>query len=228
VLRTCSWTLGLQPRSSLVRATAGRRCSYQLSRGQSPSRIAVGWRAGGQVQRDAGGRRGGRRVQADPVTGADVGAGVLFQLGQDAQRLVRNLELADAIDQDLIRDINERRAELRARRSELGAQLAAAENDAREEPSPALLAVTPVDLAGVPDEVSRPLFEALRLEIRYDFTTRIATCQITLTGQTIDAVVRTSRQKIPSPPPPRHAAPPNRRRKRHRHPKRGWSVWRPQ
>ena len=151
---------------------------------------------------------------------------MLFQLGQDAQRLVRNLELADAIDQDLIRDINERRAELRARRSELGAQLAAAENDAREERSPALLdqlPVTPVDLAGMPDEVSRPLFEALRLEIRYDFTTRIATCQITLTGQTVDAVARTSRQKIPSPPrpPARHAAPPNRRRKRHRHPKRG-------
>ena len=36
-----------------------------------------------------------------------------------SKRLIRNLELADGIDQDFIRDINERRAELRARQDEL-------------------------------------------------------------------------------------------------------------
>jgi hypothetical protein len=104
-----------------------------------------------------------------------------------------------------IRDINERRAELRARRNELQTQLAAAQNPARQEPSPALLdqlPVTPVDLASMPDEISRQLFEALRLEIRYDFTTRIAACQITLAGETIDAVARTSRETVPRPPQP--------------------------
>ncbi|MGO9668819.1 MAG: hypothetical protein ACLPS1_09575 [Streptosporangiaceae bacterium] len=120
-----------------------------------------------------------------------------------SKRLIRNLELADPIDQDLIRDINERRAELRARRNELETQLAAAQDQASQEPSPALLnqlPVTPVDLASMPDEISRQLFEALRLEIRYDFTTHIAACQITLAAETIDAVARTSRQTMPSPP----------------------------
>ena len=52
----------------------------------------------------------------------------------------------------------------------------------------------------MPDEVSRRLFEALRLQIRYDFTTHIATCTITLTGDTIDAVARTSQETIADGP----------------------------
>jgi hypothetical protein len=51
-------------------------------------------------------------------------------------------------------------------------------------PGPALLdqlPVTQVDpgaqLAGMPDAISRRLFKALRLEIRYDRTTHVATCQ---------------------------------------------------
>jgi hypothetical protein len=34
-------------------------------------------------------------------------------------------------------------------------------------------------LAGMPDAISRRLFKALRLEIRYDRTTHVATCQST-------------------------------------------------
>ena len=52
----------------------------------------------------------------------------------------------------------------------------------------------------MPDEVSHRLFEALRLQIHYDFTTHIATCKITLTGDTIDAVARTSQETITAPP----------------------------
>ena len=44
----------------------------------------------------------------------------------------------------------------------------------------------------MPNQVSRRLFEALRLQIRYDFTTHVANCTITLTGDTINAVARTS------------------------------------
>jgi site-specific DNA recombinase len=120
-----------------------------------------------------------------------------------SKRLIRHLELADGIDQDFIRDINERRAELRARRDELQRQLAAAEDQAHQAPNPALLdqlPVTPVDLASMPDEVSRRLFEALRLQIHYDFTTHIATCTITLTADTIDAVARTSQETIADRP----------------------------
>ena len=54
----------------------------------------------------------------------------------------------------------------------------------------------------MPDETSRRLFEALRLEIRYDPATRIARCSITLTGETIDAVSRTSQDVMAAAPVP--------------------------
>jgi hypothetical protein len=41
------------------------------------------------------------------------------------------------------------------------------------------------------DAISRRLFEALRLEIRYH-TAHMATCEITLTGETIGTVARAS------------------------------------
>jgi hypothetical protein len=62
------------------------------------------------------------------------------------------------------------------------------------------------------DAISRRLFEALRLEIRYDHTAYMATCEITLTGETIGTVARTSqerRQRQPAGGPrgARHADP---------------------
>jgi hypothetical protein len=56
------------------------------------------------------------------------------------------------------------------------------------------LPVTPVDLALMPDELSRRLFEALRLEIHYDGVTNEALCRITLTGDTIEAVARATHE----------------------------------
>jgi site-specific DNA recombinase len=58
------------------------------------------------------------------------------------------------------------------------------------------LPVNAVDLAALPDELSRRLFEALRLEISYDCRTRPATCRVTLVGETIDAVARASRDAV--------------------------------
>jgi hypothetical protein len=52
----------------------------------------------------------------------------------------------------------------------------------------------------MPDETSRRLLETLRLEICYDPASRIARCSITLTGDTIDAVSRTS-QEVMAPMP---------------------------
>jgi recombinase len=120
-----------------------------------------------------------------------------------SRRLIRNLELADDVDQDLIRDIKERRAELRAHRTDLERQLAAAEEETHHTRNPVLLDHLPiaaVDLDGMPDETSRRLFEALRLEIRYDPEHRIARCSITLTGDTIDAVSRTSHEVMTAAP----------------------------
>jgi site-specific DNA recombinase len=121
-----------------------------------------------------------------------------------SRRLIQNLELADDLDQDLIRDIRQRRAELRAHRTDLQRQLASVEEQAHQTHSPALLdhlPVAAVDLDGMPDDTSRRLFEALRLEIRYDPASRIARCSITLTGDTIDLVSRTSQEVMTAAPP---------------------------
>ena len=45
------------------------------------------------------------------------------------------------------------------------------------------------------DAISRRLFEAFRLEIRCDRTAYMATCEITLTGETIGTVARTSQER---------------------------------
>jgi site-specific DNA recombinase len=112
-------------------------------------------------------------------------------------RLIRTLEIADDLDPDFIRDINQRRAELRALHDDLEGQLAAAQQQGQGIHNPALLdhlPVTEVDLEGMPDDVSRRFFEALRLEIRYDPAARTARCSITLAGDTIDAVTRIAQE----------------------------------
>jgi site-specific DNA recombinase len=57
------------------------------------------------------------------------------------------------------------------------------------------------------DAISRRLFEALRLEIRYDHA-HMASCEITLTGETIGTVARASRERPPAPARRGHAARP--------------------
>ena len=115
-----------------------------------------------------------------------------------------------------MRQINNHSAELRAHRTQLEHDLATAQHDIDQATNPALIdhlpLIEPIDLADLPDELSRRLFEALRLEIRYDPTTRTASGQITLTGETIHAVAQISGDAtgIPSPlaassqPPPPH------------------------
>lgn len=53
------------------------------------------------------------------------------------KRLVRSLELVNDPDEDLMRDINERRAELRTRIEGFTAQLEELENEVRQAPNPA-------------------------------------------------------------------------------------------
>jgi site-specific DNA recombinase len=95
-----------------------------------------------------------------------------------------------------ISGIKQRRAELRAQREELERQIAKAQEQAQDTRDPALLDHLPVavvDLDGMLDDQSRRLFEALRLEIRYHPATRMADCSVTLSGDTIDAVSRSTR-----------------------------------
>jgi hypothetical protein len=112
---------------------------------------------------------------------------------------MRNFELVEEPDQELIKDINARRAELRAERARLDDQLADLQEQSAQAPNPRLLArlpVTPVDLAEMPDELSRQLFEALRLEMIYDLEYHQVRIRVTLTGDTIDTVSRTAERVV--------------------------------
>jgi hypothetical protein len=89
---------------------------------------------------------------------------------------------ADNRNEDFVRDINERRAELRAQREQGEAQLAEVEQRILAAPNPGLIDALPVmkiDVEQLPEELARALFEALRLEIRYNRDTHTATCRIT-------------------------------------------------
>jgi hypothetical protein len=104
------------------------------------------------------------------------------------KRTVRNLELIADPDPDLIRDINERRAELRTQKQHYETQLADLEARILHAPNPDLinaLPITEIQIDQLPEALARSLFEALRLEIYYNKHTNTATCRITLTGQTI-------------------------------------------
>jgi site-specific DNA recombinase len=108
-----------------------------------------------------------------------------------SRNLIRSLEAAEEPDQELIRDVNERRAELRTERARLEAELAGLDEELAQAPNPALLdqlPVSAVDLSELPDDISRRLFEALRLAISFDHTREQVTFTITLTGDTIDVV----------------------------------------
>ncbi|WP_189060254.1 recombinase family protein [Longimycelium tulufanense] len=115
------------------------------------------------------------------------------------KRTVRNLELVDDPDRDLIRDINERRAELRAQKQQFESQLAEVEERILHAPNPDLIDALPVakiQIDELSDDLARALFEALRLEIHYNKHTNQATCRITLTGQTITAARHAARTAV--------------------------------
>ncbi len=118
------------------------------------------------------------------------------------KNLVRTLEVSDKVDEEMIRDINERRAELRSENEDLARKLAELEDQVHRAPNPALLdrlPITKIDLQQMPDDLSRRLFEVLRLEIQYDHTVRSATCRVTLIGETIDLVARATNETVVLP-----------------------------
>ncbi len=83
--------------------------------------------------------------------------------------------------------------ELRAERARLEQQLADLDEEIAQAPNAALLEQLPVsmvDLSELPDDISRRLFEALRLEISFDHEHERVVFRITLTGDTIDVVRR--------------------------------------
>jgi hypothetical protein len=113
-----------------------------------------------------------------------------------SRRQIRSFELVEKPDPDWVRGINERRAELLAEKASLETELAALEDEVQDEANRdllELLPVSPIDLDDLSDEVSRGLFDALRLEVRYNRDTDSARCRITLSGNTITSVAGAAR-----------------------------------
>jgi len=104
-------------------------------------------------------------------------------------RLVHQLETTDDFDGQLIRDINARAAHLAAEREHKTAQLTELERTPPVAPCPELIDALPtgsslnLDLARLPEPQLRHLFEAFRLQVRYDRRTHTATCRIVLAGE---------------------------------------------
>lgn len=126
----------------------------------------------------------------------------LGEIELKSKRALRSLELFDEPDQDLIRDINERRAQLRQQTAQLEEELAAAEEKVQQAPNPDLLDALPmgeVEVENLPEDVARRLFEALRLELRYDKTTNRLTCRAWLTGPTMPAAQKAADDAVVLP-----------------------------
>ncbi len=118
-----------------------------------------------------------------------------------SKNLLRSIEVADNNDlqkfQEFVREVNERRAELKAECANYEQRLAETEDQARQAPNPDLLhhlPIGPVDLTDLPDELTRRLFEALRLEIHYNHNTHTATYRVTLIGDALDTISQTAHQ----------------------------------
>jgi site-specific DNA recombinase len=121
------------------------------------------------------------------------------------RRLLRNLELAEDERGELARDVTTRLAELRAERDSTQRELADLERQPPAVPSPRLLDALPIGphrLAELPEPELRRLFEAFRLEIRYDRHTGVARCRVTLTAETQPAVLRATGTGVVSTPNP--------------------------
>ena len=91
------------------------------------------------------------------------------------RKLMRSLEIADEVDDEFVRDIQSRIAEVRAEKRALQEQLKAVEKTVSEQENPNLLDTLPfgeIDVSKLPEELQRRLYDVFRLEIHYDFETR--------------------------------------------------------
>ncbi len=123
--------------------------------------------------------------------------------------LLRSIEVADDLDADLLADISRRRKELGAEQARLRERAEHLRSVEVERPSPDLIDMLPIgscDLDALPDELSRRLFEALRLEIYYNRHDHRARFRVTLTGETVgiaqqasSAVIVPEQQKPAAP-----------------------------
>ncbi|MEC3974357.1 recombinase family protein [Amycolatopsis sp. H20-H5] len=121
---------------------------------------------------------------------------------QMIKNVVRSFALFDKPTEDLVRDINEQRAELHERKSQLEDQLSEAQEENQQAPNPDLLDALPtgeVLIDELPEDVARRLFEVLRLELRYHKNTNKLKCLATLIGPMIPAARRAGHEATALP-----------------------------
>ena len=118
--------------------------------------------------------------------------------------------LGDAeADQEWRAQLRRAFADLAAQRKAAQAELAAltTRRPADHDPAdPTLLDAFPIidsDLASLPEELERELYDSFHLQIRYHQPTRRATLRVTINGGTIDQLARTSQQISAHVPQPR-------------------------
>ncbi len=106
------------------------------------------------------------------------------------KNFMRNFALVDEPTEDLVRDIKQQRTELHRRKVDLETQLAEAEHDNQQAPNPDLLDTLPIGniaIEDLPADLARRLFEALRLELRYDKNRNQLPCTATPSAPTLTA-----------------------------------------
>lgn len=104
----------------------------------------------------------------------------LMDLKQRQERLLRSLELVDNLDPLVIRDVNQRVGQLAAQVETKRVQLEHKKAHPPARPCPRLLDDLPAgttDVGTLLEPVLRKLFDAFRLEMRYDRDTRTSTAR---------------------------------------------------
>ncbi len=118
------------------------------------------------------------------------------------KNVVRSFALFDKPTKELVGEINDERNELHERKSQLEAQLAQIEEEHQQATNPDLLDALPmgeVRVEELPEDVARRLFEALRLELRYQKGTNQIKCTATLIGPAVSAAQHAARDAIVLP-----------------------------
>lgn len=103
-------------------------------------------------------------------------------------RLIRSLELVDDPQGTMLREIQARSNELTAEIAAKRAELTELEGRERTRQSPQLLDLIPtaeIRVSELNEATMRHLFEAFRLEVRYDRRENVAECQVTIVGDAI-------------------------------------------
>lgn len=104
------------------------------------------------------------------------------------KRLVHSLEVLDDPDREFVAEIQQRRVELNTERSQLREKLEAVETEIAQATNLNLIDALPtgvVDVEEMPYELARQLFDAFRLEVRYNKTHHRARYRVTITGHAL-------------------------------------------